>query len=260
MDRGGISRGGSAVTITSHEEDEEDEEDHSLMAETRMTLSCAEKVASKIKEHESFLEQSLAKKADSPLHRFFCQYCSVAGHSDLQKGSRLSSMDLREWLECLVHLDVLQFSAFRVGAEFKVESHYITKKDASEIFATSKKRGSKASHDLSFDEFFTAIRRVEVLLTKTAARQRVVAIKAVEKRRRIKELSSGYVPSSRPATVQALEGGAPEIRQLRALLNTHRTRVGMGFGHTVVAKARTSNIHFFNPFRDPSEDFAKYTM
>ena len=48
----------------------------------------------------------------------------------------------------------------------QVQGHHITKKDASEIFETSKKRGSKASHDLTFDEFFTAIRRVEALLAK----------------------------------------------------------------------------------------------
>jgi hypothetical protein len=49
-------------------------------------------------------------------------------------------------------------------------------------------------------------------------------------------------------------GGVPEIKQLRAILNTHRTRVGIGFGHNLVAKARTGNIQFNNPFRDPSLD------
>ena len=119
-----VSRTPSAdrkVTLSedSEEEEEEDEEEeHPMFAEVRMIQSCAAKIRASVDEHDLYVQDGAGDK--SPMRLLFNQFCAVAGHSDLQKGSRLSTMDLREWLECLVHLEALQFSVHKTGTEFKV--------------------------------------------------------------------------------------------------------------------------------------------
>jgi hypothetical protein len=90
------------------------------------------------------------------------------------------------------------------------------------------------------------------LYLQVASRKKLQATKLVERKRARAEEAAGKAQSTPLHKIEVC--GVPELRQLRAILNTHRTRVGIGFGHTLVAKARTGNIQFNNPFRDPSLD------
>jgi hypothetical protein len=109
---------GTLSEESEEEEEDEEEEEHPMFAEVRMIQSCAAKIQASVDEHGQHVEDGRGDQ--SPMRLLFNQFCAVAGHSDLQKGSRLSTMDLREWLECLVHLEALQFSVHKTGAEFKV--------------------------------------------------------------------------------------------------------------------------------------------
>ena len=44
---------------------------------------------------------------------------------------------------------------------------------------------------------------------------------------------------------------APETREIDAMIRSHRTRIGCGFGMNVAVKKMTSNLNFEDPFRDP---------
>ena len=69
------------------------------------------------------------------LKELFDKFCVVKGHSDLQKGSRMYTMDKHEWMECCVHLDLLTSS---LTEQFK--ELILTKQEAVELFLESKRK------------------------------------------------------------------------------------------------------------------------
>ena len=74
------------------------------------------------------------------LKELFDKFCVVKGHSDLQKGSRMYTMDKYEWMECCVHLDLLTSS---LTEQFK--ELILTKQEAVELFLESKRKTVSSS-------------------------------------------------------------------------------------------------------------------
>ena len=183
----------------------------------------------------------------SELKGLFDKFCVVKGHSEGQKNDRQFTMDKHEWLECLIHFNVLKSSK-----QEQAEAYLLTREECMDLFSGTKKVQSKGKGglELAFKDFKIVMSKLE-----NALEAKVVAM-----RRRAETARRQRIAMQKAARPRSPKGhaaqGAPEVKAMQnfVLRKDNRSPIGYGFGMSVVVKKMTDNLLFENPLRRPDHE------
>ena len=195
----------------------------------------------KLLEDQGFADHKMGapgfEAPDTDLRMLFEKFCVVRGHSEHQTDGRQFTMDKHEWIECLIHLDLLKSSLTK-----KVDDYILTRQEAVDLFLDLKRKTTKNEdmHELNFRDFKRIIGQLgAVLELKILIMNRISTAELTRRSIKPKHI--------KPISTSASTASAPEDKEMLSLIRSSRGSIGYGFGMSVALKKMSDNLSFQDP-------------